>query len=453
MKGTFKFICAAVAAIIMIAPLAAFGEEIQIGSMSHTNADGAIGCGGQGSGKITDRDSGPGNGGQATGGESAVMGGNSGSGGGASSGRYLVSSLEQATEFFNVQDYTIEDSEKYSMHDFDTAMRRDNAIGEAWAIFEIPYISKFEATSLHLPEDVAPLKFELSKDGENWTAADVEVTEEPTDGRWTEVRYSASQIRGVRYVKIIWGEEENLQNWWNPYFIALTAQAANPYDAEIVIDTDENICIPMYDSQEYCLSGRVLDQIGLERDSEILWSSVPDSSDDSDDSENSESWGETGGLDDSQGTENPDAVTVNSDGTFTVSADMQPGTKFTVRAQCGELTAEKTFTLCAALPGDTDGDNIITQADIDFILENYGKAANAENRLCDVDKDGKIDIVDLCYAARYVNVDFNKRPSDAEKDPDNAEDKSEDSDDSNKSGSGDLSGFADGDADSANARR
>ena len=59
----------------------------------------------------------------------------------------------------------------------------------------------------------------------------------------------------------------------------------------------------------------------------------------------------------------------------------------------------------------------------------------------------------MCYAARYVNVDFNKRPSDAEKDSDNAEDKSEDSDDSNKSGSGDLSGSADGDADSANARR
>ena len=423
MKGTFKLICAAVAAIIMIVPLAAFGEEIQIGSMAHTNADGAIGCGGggQGSVKITDGDSDKD--GQPTGSES---GENSGGGGGASSGRYLVSSLEQATEFFNVQDYTIEDSEKYSMHDFDTAMRRDNAIGEAWAIFEIPYISKFEATSLHLPEDVAPMKFELSKDGEKWTAADVEVTEEPTDGRWTEVRYSASQIRGVRYVKIIWGEEENLQNWWNPYFIALTAQAANPYDAEIVIDTDENICIPMYDSQEYCLSGRVLDQIGLERENEIIWFNV---------------------------SQNPDEISVSKDGKFTISSDMTDGTTFTIQAYCSGLSTEKTFTLCAALPGDTDGDNIITQADIDFILENYGKAANAENRLCDVDKDGKIDIVDLCYAARYVNVDFNKRPSDAEKDPDNAEDKSEDSDDSNKSGSGDLSGSADGDADSANARR
>lgn len=427
MKGKFKLICAAVAAIIMIAPFAAFGEEIQIGAMSHTNADGAIGCGGggQSSGKITDIDSDSGNDGQPTVGESAATEGNSGSGGGASSVRYLVSSLEQATEFFNVQDYTIEDSEKYNMHDFDTAMRRDNAIGEAWAIFEIPYISGFKATSLHLPEDVAPMKFELSKDGKNWTAADVEVTEEATDGRWTEVTYSTSQISGVRYVKLVWGEEENLQNWWNPYFISLTAKKTNPHDAEIVIDTDENICIPMYDSQEYCLSGRVLDQIGLERENEIIWFNV---------------------------SQNPDEISVSKDGKFTISSDMTDGTTFTIQAYCSGLSTEKTFTLCAALPGDTDGDNIITQTDIDFILENYGKAANTENRLCDVDKNGKIDIVDLCYAARYVNIDFNKKPSDDEKDPDNAEDKSEDSDDGNKSGSDDLSGSADGVADPANAR-
>lgn len=451
MKGTFKLICAAVAAIIMIAPLAAFGEEIQIDTMSHTNADGAIGCGGggQGSVKITDGDSDKD--GQPTSGESGGSSGGSGAGIG-----YRAYSIKQAVEYFNVQDYTIEDSEKQDMHGYDTALRRDRAIGEAWIVFEIPYIRELDARSLHLPGDVAPMKFEFSKDGKVWTAAEVNVAENSYDDRWTELIYSAEQISGVRYVKAIWGEEKNLQNWWNPYFIELSATFAEPFDYEIVIDTDESIAIPRYDSREYILSGRVLDQIGLERDSEILWSSVPDSSDDSDDSddsENSESSGETGGLDDSQGTENPDVVTVNSDGTFTVSADMQPGTKFTVRAQCGELTAEKTFTLCAALPGDTDGDNIITQADIDFILENYGKAANAENRLCDVDKDGKIDIVDLCYAARYVNVDFNKRPSDDEKDPDNAEDKSEDSDDSNKSGSGDLSGSADGDADSANARR
>ena len=78
MKGTFKLICAAVAAIIMIVPLAAFGEEIQIDTMSHTNADGAIGCGGggQGSVKITDGDSEKD--GQPTSGES---GGSSGGGG------------------------------------------------------------------------------------------------------------------------------------------------------------------------------------------------------------------------------------------------------------------------------------------------------------------------------------------------------------------------------------
>lgn len=421
MKGTFKLICAAVAAIIMIVPLAAFGEEIQIDTMSHTNADGAIGCGGggQGSVKITNGDSDKD--GQPTSGESGGSSGGSGAGIG-----YRAYSIKQAVEYFNVQDYTIEDSEKQDMHGYDTALRRDRAIGEAWIVFEIPYIRELDARSLHLPGDVAPMKFEFSKDGKVWTAAEVNVAENSYDDRWTELIYSAEQISGVRYVKAIWGEEKNLQNWWNPYFIELSATFADPFDYEIVIDTDESIAIPRYDSREYILSGRVLDQIGLERENEIIWFNV---------------------------SQNPDEISVSKDGKFTISSDMTDGITFTIQAYCSGLSTEKTFTLCAALPGDTDGDNIITQADIDFILENYGKAANAENRLCDVDKDGKIDIVDLCYAARYVNVDFNKRPSDAEKDPDNAEDKSEDSDNSNKSGSGDLSGSADGDADSANARR
>lgn len=405
----------------MIVPLAAFGEEIQIDTMSHTNADGAIGCGGggQGSVKITDGDSDKD--GQPTSGESGGSSGGSGAGIG-----YRAYSIKQAVEYFNVQDYTIEDSEKQDMHGYDTALRRDRAIGEAWIVFEIPYIRELDARSLHLPGDVAPMKFEFSKDGKVWTAAEVNVAENSYDDRWTELIYSAEQISGVRYVKAIWGEEKNLQNWWNPYFIELSATFADPFDYEIVIDTDESIAIPRYDSREYILSGRVLDQIGLERENEIIWFNV---------------------------SQNPDEISVSKDGKFTISSDMTDGITFTIQAYCSGLSTEKTFTLCAALPGDTDGDNIITQADIDFILENYGKAANAENRLCDVDKDGKIDIVDLCYAARYVNVDFNKRPSDAEKDPDNAEDKSEDFDDSNKSGSGDLSGSADGDADSANSRQ
>ncbi|MBS6831942.1 MAG: hypothetical protein KH216_03790, partial [Clostridiales bacterium] len=231
MKGTFKLICAAVAAIIMIVPLAAFGEEIQIDTMSHTNADGAIGCGGggQSSVKITDGDSDKD--GQPTSGESGGSSGGSGAGIG-----YRAYSIKQAVEYFNVQDYTIEDSEKQDMHGYDTALRRDRAIGEAWIVFEIPYIRELDARSLHLPGDVAPMKFEFSKDGKVWTAAEVNVAENSYDDRWTELIYSAEQISGVRYVKAIWGEEKNLQNWWNPYFIELSATFAEPFDYEIVID-------------------------------------------------------------------------------------------------------------------------------------------------------------------------------------------------------------------------
>ena len=62
----------------------------------------------------------------------------------------------------------------------------------------------------------------------------------------------------------------------------------------------------------------------------------------------------------------------------------------------------KTVKLCAPMPGDTDGDGVITETDIEVIIENYGKEADLNNRLCDVDKNGKIDVIDLAYAARYV---------------------------------------------------
>lgn len=413
MKSAFKFMCMILTAIIMLVSFEVLAAEPQVGAMPHTNADDTIGCDGgdQDSGKRIDKGSDSDKDEQGAESKDGNSGGNSGSGGGGASGRCRAYSIKQAVEYFNVQDYTIEDGEKYEMHGCETALRRDRAIGDAWIVFEMPYVSEFDARSLHLPADVAPMKFELSKDGKSWTAAEIQVTESPEDGRWTEITYSAKQISGMRYVKAIWGEENNLQNWWNPYFIGITAAFENPIDYEIVIDTDENIAIPRYDSREYTLSGRVLDQIGAERESKILWRKVSDDSGDSGntgDSEGSDNTENSGTSDDSDDSGNPSEIEINSDGAFTVSADMLPGTKFKVRAQCGQLVAEKTFVLCAALPGDTDGDNIITQTDIDFILENYGKAADMENRLCDVDKDGKIDIVDLSYAARYLNIDFNK---------------------------------------------
>ncbi|MDO5311744.1 MAG: hypothetical protein Q4E94_07520, partial [Clostridia bacterium] len=167
-------------------------------------------------------------------------------------------------------------------------------------------------------------------------------------------------------------EEANLQNWWNPYFLGLYANTEAPRETEIVIDGRDELYIPIYEPCEYTLCGRVLDQIGNDTDSAVTWVCESES------------------------------VEVSADGKVIISPDMTVGDTFTVRAESGDLFAEKTFTLCASMPADTDGDNIITQKDIDFIIENYGRTADEGNRLCDVDKNGVIDIIDLAYAARYM---------------------------------------------------
>lgn len=285
---------------------------------------------------------------------------------------FFMNSAEAASDAFNVQSYTVLDEEKYNMYGAERIMRRDGAIGEAWAIFEIPYVSEIFASSCHLPSDAAPMSFELSKDGVTWIDADVTVTITEDENRWTKIDYSAENISGIKYVKVIWGEEANLQNWWNPYFLGLYANTEAPRETEIVIDSNDELYIPIYEPYEYTLCGRVLDQIGNDTDAAVTWVCESES------------------------------VEVSADGKVIISSDMTVGDTFTVRAESGDLFAEKTFTLCASMPADTDGDNIITQKDIDFIIENYGMTADEGNRLCDADKNGVIDIIDLAYAARYM---------------------------------------------------
>lgn len=285
---------------------------------------------------------------------------------------FFADKAELASDAFNVQSYTVLEEEKYNMYGAECIMRRDGAIGAAWAIFEIPYVSEIFASSCHLPSDVAPMSIELSKDGATWIDADAAINITENENRWTRIDYSAENISGIKYVKVIWGEEANLQNWWNPYFLGLYANTEAPREAEIVIDGKDELYIPIYEPYEYTLCGRVLDQIGNDIDAAVTWVCESES------------------------------VEVSSDGKVIISPDMIVGDTFTVRAESGDLFAEKTFTLCESMPADTDGDNIITQRDIDFIIENYGRTSDDDNRLCDADKNGVIDIIDLAYAARYM---------------------------------------------------
>ncbi|MEE1047341.1 MAG: hypothetical protein U0M60_07950, partial [Clostridia bacterium] len=77
-------------------------------------------------------------------------------------------SVEDAYKSYNIQNYVPDDNEKQTIYDTENIMRRDGVSGEAYIIFEIPYVSEFKAISCHRQTDVAEFFFMTSKDGEEW---------------------------------------------------------------------------------------------------------------------------------------------------------------------------------------------------------------------------------------------------------------------------------------------
>lgn len=329
--------------------------------------------------------------------------------------------VEDCYDSFNVQSYTVLDDEKNNMYDAESILRRDEKTGEAWIVYEIPYLSEFCAESYHLPQDAAEMSFEVSKDGEKWEKLETAVENLSEDGRWTRFVYKAKEIEGVRFLKAVWGTEENLENWWNPYFKGISANVGTPKAKEIAIKTSSFVALPAYDSTEIQFEGEILDQIGEKFEGEIKWEVVslsdnqPENKDDNnegvnppknDDSDEPEDESEENPLSPlseemEEDSDIPTAIEVTSEGKMTLTADMKAGTKFRIRGSFGEISAEKDFILCGAQPGDADGDGVITDSDIDTIILNFGAEVTKDNRLCDADKNGKIDIIDLAYAARY----------------------------------------------------
>lgn len=287
--------------------------------------------------------------------------------------------VKDAVDKLNVADHSAETGEREEIYDTDNFIRRYGVSGDAYIVYEIPYVSEFYAISCHRPTDVAEFTFEVSKDMVNWTEAEVKTQTTTDEEKWTKVEYTAANLENIRYIKIVWGQERESVHWWNPYFVGIYANKGTAYAKEVVIDNGDEFYIPIYDSVRITLSGKILDQIGIEvKGEEIVWS-ITDTAD-----ENIK-------------------ISDDNDNEIEISSQMQEGTAFTVKAETTDksLSAEKKIILKAAMPGDINGDNIITEEDIEFIKENYGREVNTDNRLCDIDKNGAIDIIDLAYAARY----------------------------------------------------
>ena len=261
------------------------------------------------------------------------------------------------------------------MHNADKILRRNYEAGIAWIVFEVPYITDFKAVAYHYPQDIENMSYEVSKDGENWSVVDVTEEVFEFDGKWTRYEYTAENIEGARYIKVVWGEEAETNHWWTPYFEGLYVNMGEGVATEIVFEGDTNLQIPQYDSKKYDVSAKVVDQIGLEVDADIELSV----------------------------TSSDERIAIDEDNKIEIFADMTEGTEIVVSAICEEyeLSKEIILTLVPCLLGDANEDNKLTEDDAKLIIDNYGKTAEISNRLCDINKDGKINIIDLAYVLRY----------------------------------------------------
>lgn len=282
--------------------------------------------------------------------------------------------LSQSVSSFNIEDYTVLESEKEEMHNADQILRRNYEGGIAWIVFEVPYLTDFKAVAYHYPQDIENMSYEISKDGENWT--EVSVTEEvfEFEGKWTRYEYTAENIEPARYIKVVWGEEAETNHWWTPYFEGLYVNVGEATPTEIMFESGEEIQIPAYDTKKVSISAKLVDQIGIEIEEEVLLSLV---------------------------SATDERILLNENNEVEITSDMAEGTEFVIRAECGEISKERTFKLIGYLPGDSDGDNKLTDKDADEVIKNYGKKVTLDNRLCDINKDGKINIIDLAFVLRY----------------------------------------------------
>ncbi len=285
--------------------------------------------------------------------------------------------LSQSIDSFNIEDYTVLESEKEEMHNADRILRRNYEGGVAWIVFEVPYITEFKAVALHYPQDIENMSYEVSKDGVEWKT--VEVSEEifEFDGKWTRYEYTAENIDDAKYIKVVWGEEAETNHWWTPYFVGLYVNTGESVPAEIIFENEAKIQIPPYDSKKYSVNAYLVDQIGAIVEEEVVLTLVSTTE---------------------------ERIVLGEDNEVEIYSDMTEGIEFVIRAECGEISKEKTFILIPYLPGDCDENNKLTDADVSNIIENYGKTADLDNRLCDVNKDGKIDIVDLAFVLRYKEM-------------------------------------------------
>lgn len=284
-------------------------------------------------------------------------------------------SLSELCSHSNIFAYLIpDDGSREAFYDDFTTFQRSGD-GDAYAVFSIPYLTEAEIVGyFYAGEELSDFKFEISVDGENWSAPEVSENYLSAEGKWTRADYLLNTDCS-RYLKIIYPETVN---WWTPLISKVSAKTAAPSAKEIKIDGCDTLVIPRFDSAEYKFNAYVVDEIGEPFEGEVKL--LPD-----------------GDL--------PVGVTVSEDGTVTVTSDAEDKSSLKLKAVCSQynLSSEINIVLESAILGDLNADGVVDKTDFESALSFFAKNSLSsdwkECRECDVNTDGVINVIDISYIA------------------------------------------------------
>lgn len=264
--------------------------------------------------------------------------------------------------------------------DTETIQRNASSGGEV--VYAIPYITSLHAVAYHWSgEEFEPFKFELSGDGETWTDAEVEYTEESEEGKWTRAVYDAAEIgEGYGFLKVVWPKNPT---YWTPVLGEISAEFDEPSPRSIVIKNDSRMTIPRFDTAEYALDGAVYDQLGIELSTEISWRVEFDEE-----------------LSEVSYDEEKNAVIIGG--------GAPAGAKLSIYASVEgtELEASLEVTLENFVYGDFNNDLKIDETDLNGAIENFRKSVGCDGwdkiRYLDINDDEVINIIDIAYIAKQI---------------------------------------------------
>ncbi len=273
----------------------------------------------------------------------------------------------------NISLYEIPEGDRSAFYDDFSTLQRTGS-GESYIEFSIPAECEFSVVTYHWQQEVEDFKFFTFSEDE-WSEVTPVKETEALEGKWTTIEYGL-EIAEATILRVYWPENET---WWTP----VMSKAELVYQAvatSLETDYPENIEIPIYDCNTYNLSAKVIDQLLMDMDCKAVIT-----------------------IDDIEGVTFKDNILI-------INENVPDGTALSIKAEYTDgdiiVSDTKTYVLTKALIGDTNADGVIDREDLNVVLGAFEKTSDDEKwldiRLCDVDKNGMIDVLDIAYIAKNI---------------------------------------------------